>query len=777
MAYTKKPRTPEEWAKWAAANVGGKNWSNADFVANSIKNYGMSQLEDLYRSVEQQFARNFELGAAKSLGQIQNYLNDPNVKGDEAKKSAELARRKDELLKGFESMSKNANSGLLTSNAIDEYNNLLKTANDLYGGSLGIEYAKGGSGKFSNIDLVGMATGTAPTLQESAKGITYDSKKTEPIKQGGLVQGGASDILFNNILSGKITPSKDNKEWTSLYENGQASQAQKDAYAKWEAFMKAPHSSDELFKMIAEGTLIPSKTNSVWTSLYKDGRPTQAQTDAYNQWDQYIKAKEQSANSGDQGQTSNPLQDINNAANSDQQKELDAIKSETNKVDLSTSAQLVQKLVNMLDSKSQEPTVSLKDEFLKQKKDLGIGDLESELADVESQLEALNAEHKNAILTGESKKVPLGAMRRGLSEVDLQYSRTLNDLTAQRNSVSNQLNMKYGVLNTMISLTDKDMARAEQAYQNEFNQIVTLTNMIQGIEQNYQTTQEREQTAARANVQIMANLLKDGSISYADMDINMITDLKRMELTAGLPVGFTEFINAAVEEPVVSFGTAFTDVNGNRIQPIFTRDPATGALSVSNIELGVVSIEGSGTPGVGVGGSGKKGGVEDALAVTAGAIGGQCGEYVNSYTGLGLGDSYASKISKMDKTIKKPEAGMVFVMPYKDTGHTGFILDGSVDANGDPVANGLGKYSLVKDSNWGLNEKVQVHVVLNSKFTGLQRVWSDDVPASSGSSGEKVNAFNAFDKLFETLGYTDPSAKTTTTTTKTTTTPTKSGPY
>jgi hypothetical protein len=99
-----------------------------------------------------------------------------------------------------------------------------------------------------------------------------------------------------------------------------------------------------------------------------------------------------------------------------------------------------------------------------------------------------------------------------------------------------------------------------------------------------------------------------------------------------------------------------------------------------------------------------------AVSVSDGSKGGQCGRFVNQHTGLGLGDSYESKMSKMDKSISRPEPGMVFVMPYGSTGHTGFI----VGVKGDKV--------VVKDSNWSKDEKVKTHEIPISKITGLRRV-------------------------------------------------------
>ena len=91
--------------------------------------------------------------------------------------------------------------------------------------------------------------------------------------------------------------------------------------------------------------------------------------------------------------------------------------------------------------------------------------------------------------------------------------------------------------------------------------------------------------------------------------------------------------------------------------------------------------------------------------------GGQCGAFVNKIAKLGVGDSYQSKMNKMDKSITTPEPGMVFTMPYKNTGHIGFI----VGINNDGTAT-------VKDSNYSLDEKVKTHKIAISKMTGFARV-------------------------------------------------------
>lgn len=106
-----------------------------------------------------------------------------------------------------------------------------------------------------------------------------------------------------------------------------------------------------------------------------------------------------------------------------------------------------------------------------------------------------------------------------------------------------------------------------------------------------------------------------------------------------------------------------------------------------------------------------------------GALGGQCGHFVNQLTGLRMGDSYASKAAYIDKSIKVPKIGDVFVMAlkgtkYANTGHTGFVKSvGPIKADGtfDIVA---------YDSNWNsvsAPETVQQHVINSSQISGFVR--------------------------------------------------------
>ena len=113
----------------------------------------------------------------------------------------------------------------------------------------------------------------------------------------------------------------------------------------------------------------------------------------------------------------------------------------------------------------------------------------------------------------------------------------------------------------------------------------------------------------------------------------------------------------------------------------------------------------------------------------------QCGQFVNSYTGLSMGDTYDSKISAISGSeVDTPQVGDVFVSPYKDIGHSGFVTGVSAD----------GKQVTVKDANWdGKTGQIGTHT-MNVDDMRFARPASD-----VGIGGE----FGYLKQQYEDKGY------------------------
>lgn len=101
-----------------------------------------------------------------------------------------------------------------------------------------------------------------------------------------------------------------------------------------------------------------------------------------------------------------------------------------------------------------------------------------------------------------------------------------------------------------------------------------------------------------------------------------------------------------------------------------------------------------------------------------GTDGGQCGRFVNQLTGLGVGDSFESKMAKTDPSIgttnNPPRPGDVFMQPYSWTGHTGIVTGVT------PLPDGSYQLDII-DSNFGLDEKVQHRQINSRNVSGFAR--------------------------------------------------------
>ena len=266
-------------------------------------------------------------------------------------------------------------------------------------------------------------------------------------------------------------------------------------------------------------------------------------------------------------------------------------------IDLSKSAQLVDKLTQMLTAKPDVP--SLRDEYEKELLRSGFNEDSAALGEAERAIKQLDADFMSTLEGEEARRVSIGQIRRRQGAQEIAYNRIRRDMIVERDYLANKVAGKQAIVNTMVQLTGQDIANAQADYQNKFQNALAITNLVRGIEQDQLTAIQRQQDNARANVQIMSGLLASGNVKYAQLDAATKSQLKSMELQAGLPIGFTQFVAETVKSPEVQFLPAYTDINGVRIQPIATINPQTGAYTIKNVNQGKVDLpvtaKGSGT--------------------------------------------------------------------------------------------------------------------------------------------------------------------------------------
>ena len=98
----------------------------------------------------------------------------------------------------------------------------------------------------------------------------------------------------------------------------------------------------------------------------------------------------------------------------------------------------------------------------------------------------------------------------------------------------------------------------------------------------------------------------------------------------------------------------------------------------------------------------------------------ECGQFVNDLTGAGVGDSYESKIAKIDSSIKAgtdnpPRYGDFFVQSTSTwTGHAGIVVGSEVAPNGET-------YIFTKESNYPKSGVINSRRIKASEVAGFGR--------------------------------------------------------
>jgi len=210
--------------------------------------------------------------------------------------------------------------------------------------------------------------------------------------------------------------------------------------------------------------------------------------------------------------------------------------------------------------------------------DLGIEPLETELAGIDSEIEAINA---NLLIESEKAGEKLVSMReigRDKGQLQKEAERNIALLNIERSAVSRILNNKLNTLKITMDLTGQDFANASTTYQNEFNRNVQLYNLMAGAEEREITHAERLRDDARANLTTISNIFTKSGVVWADLTEDNKTKIKALEIQAGYPEGLSEALMSM--DSVAEKERSFQIVSDDKTQvTVFYKDGTSQTFS------------------------------------------------------------------------------------------------------------------------------------------------------------------------------------------------------
>jgi hypothetical protein len=244
--------------------------------------------------------------------------------------------------------------------------------------------------------------------------------------------------------------------------------------------------------------------------------------------------------------------------------------------------------------KKKPETPSMEDTFTNLQKTYDTASLESEMADLNKEEKSIQARIRARKEYEASKPVAMGVISGKQAEIVRQENEELDRVKRDKSYLNDQLQSKYNMINTLMSLKQTDYTNAMNAYDKEFNQNIQTINFIRGIQNDAQTREDKQKSDALANLQIMTNAISSGSIDYSSMSPEQKSQINKNELLAGLPIGFTEMLQSRIPDKEIKATNIDYDSNGKEYATILTVDKK-GKMETQTIYTGVKKpVSGSG---------------------------------------------------------------------------------------------------------------------------------------------------------------------------------------
>jgi LysM repeat protein len=167
------------------------------------------------------------------------------------------------------------------------------------------------------------------------------------------------------------------------------------------------------------------------------------------------------------------------------------------------------------------------------------------LEDMETQLDQLRAQEQDLLSIKESrvaaertKPVATNVIAGRISETERQENERIAVVQRSIANLTNQLNTKYGIIDTLMNVKKMDYDAAVADYDDEMSTNISVYNAARGILEEEKTEIERAEDNARSNAQIILNAYADSGTTYDQLSATEKTNLTKLGVQSGLGSDF-----------------------------------------------------------------------------------------------------------------------------------------------------------------------------------------------------------------------------------------------
>ena len=222
----------------------------------------------------------------------------------------------------------------------------------------------------------------------------------------------------------------------------------------------------------------------------------------------------------------------------------------------------------------------------------GISDLETKQNELNAQAEELAAGFRQQKADENGKFVMTNVAEGRVSQEERAANERIDAINRQNNTITNQLNTAYKVIDTVMKYKGMDYDAAVKTYDTQFSQYMQTFSLVKGIDDSIKTEQRHQEDVARANLQIMYNNISANSEGWKSLDKKQQTQISKLEAQSGLPQGFYKTIEAKNPGGEVITTKSWQDAGGKEYVSVVTRQK-DGSLKTNNMYVGQGKVAGT----------------------------------------------------------------------------------------------------------------------------------------------------------------------------------------
>lgn len=314
-------------------------------------------------------------------------------------------------------------------------------------------------------------------------------------------------------------------------------------------------------------------------ALTKEQAISQYGTESYTGWGETeaaadAKAKGISAGSGSSVSGLNSTGDVSNYLDSTQQQLYSSIQQQLGEIPTE------EEVIGAIQPDQERPDLISRTQILEeQKTKYGVTDLETELTNINTDINTINATLRETKAAEEGKPVALGVMAGRMTEEERQAATKMDYLNVRKQTLVDQISTAYTAINMYVTYAGQDYQDAVTSYNTEFEQNLSIQNTLSSLRSErlgatkdvldvYSTAKQQAINNAQANLTTITNAISKGNMKYDSLSADEKLNIQKLEIQSGLPVGTVSNLQLAPSDKILGWSddktqAMITDENGN----------------------------------------------------------------------------------------------------------------------------------------------------------------------------------------------------------------------